>query len=327
MNRRADLDRQYLGLLEDVAFRPVFIMGDHRTGTTILYKILGATDCFNIVTAYHIINYHEIIHHHLNQSTTESQQQLAARFDQDGLRDRVIDRLPVTPDMPEEYGFILGNRGFRHWLKPDNVARLVELCKKIQLVSDSTRPLLLKNPWDFFLNFPYVKEVFPDSRFVFIHRHPIRTINSQLLAIRSALNTQNHYVALIADWYSQIFRQPFRRRFAQALFSSHFDLGLRIVTRHVALGADYFLKHLPRLPQSDYVSVRYEDLCKSPDSVVAKVLDSLGLQEKAAVEYETLIDVRSSPLLPEVKRHRASIFTRMKPYFDYCGYELEDPPV
>ena len=317
---RVDRDRQYISMLEDVVFQPVFIMGDHRTGTTILYMILGATECFNIVTAYHIINYSEIIYNYVNETVDECKEQLAALFNQKGLSERGIDGLPVSPDTPEEYGFVLRNTGSRPQLKPNNLVDFVNICKKLQLTSDPTRLLLLKNPWDF-LNFMYVKEAFPHSKFIFIHRDPINTINSQLKAIRSLLSTKNEYVALVADWYNQIFRQPFRLQIARFLFSSHFDLGLRIVTRHVALATGCFLKHVSSLPPKDYICVRYENLCKEPRLTITKILDWLGLKENTHVEYESFIHVRAGSLLSEVERSRESIYARMKHYFEYCGYQ------
>lgn len=326
MNRttdRADRDSQYIGMLEDVVFQPVFIMGDHRTGTTVLYEILGATECFNIVTAYHIIYRSELVHNYINQIVDSRKQQLAALFDQKGLTDRGIDRVQAGPDTPEEYGFALQNTGYRPQLKPGNLASFVELCKKIQLTSDASRPLLLKNPWDF-SNFMYVREAFPDSKFIFMHRNPIHTINSQLKATRSLVSTRNEYVALVVDWYDQIFRQPTRLQMTRFLFSTHFDLGLRVMTRHVARATDYFLKHVPSLPREEYVSVKYEDLCREPRRVVREILDWLQFHENRAVEYESFISVRGVSLLSEVERNQESILARMRPYFERCGYKLED---
>jgi hypothetical protein len=82
------------------------------------------------------------------------------------------------------------------------------------------------------------------------------------------------------------------------------------------------MKHLSSLPPGGYLSVRYEDLCREPGPFVAKVVDRLRLEPKANIDYESFIDPRQSPLLDEVERKRASIFGRMKPYFDYFGYGL-----
>ena len=126
---RSDLDAQYRDLLTDVTFRPVFVMGDHRSGTTILYKILGATGCFNIVTVYDIARFNRLLYDHVNHSTTESKEELNNYLRQRGMQDRVFDRVSVDADTPEEYGFILRNGGSRPQLREDNVADLVALCQ------------------------------------------------------------------------------------------------------------------------------------------------------------------------------------------------------
>jgi hypothetical protein len=72
-----DLDRQYLEKLENVSLQPIFILGLHRSGTSILYKTLGLTGCFNLVTAYHIIKYSEILYNHINSKEGKSKEELA----------------------------------------------------------------------------------------------------------------------------------------------------------------------------------------------------------------------------------------------------------
>ena len=317
---RTERDREHIGMLDGVDFDPIFIMGDHRTGTTVLYEVLGATQCFNVVTAHHIIDFGELLHQYVNKTTDDRKAQLSALFKDKGLRDRGLDGVQATPDTPEEYGFILRNERYRPKLKPGNLASLIELCKKVQLTSDPSRPVLLKNPWDF-LNFKFVREAFPDSKFIFIHRNPINTINSQLRSTRSLMSTKNEYVAQVAGWYRELFRRPLRLRMARSLFSPHFNLGLRIVTRHVNLATKYFLDHVSSLPQSSYVSVRYEDLCEEPRQTINTILDGLGLKGEASVEYGAMINVRSGSLLDEVERSRESIFRKMRGYFEYFGYE------
>ena len=313
-------DEPYLRLLQDINFLPIFILGDHRSGTTLLYKLLTATQCFNFVTAYHVIRYDEILFNYVNRRENDARQALDELFRSLGLRDRIIDGVAVTPDLPEEYGFILPNAGYRPQLGPSNLPGFIELCKKVQFVSASDRPLLLKNPWDL-LNFMYVKAAFPDARFIFIHRHPVHVINSQLHATRSLLSTRNAYVALIARWYAQLFQRPAQLFAMRLLFSSHLDLGLRITVRHVVRTTSYFLQHVGSLSEKDCVSIRYEDLCEDPKTNVGKILEFLGLEPRAFLAYDTFIEPRPFHLLPEVARKRHSILRRLEPYCIYHGYD------
>lgn len=313
------MDDPYLPLLEDVQFEPMFILGDHRSGTTLLYKLLSATGSFNFVTAYHIIRYDQVLFNYVNGREDDARQALDELLRSLGLRDRVVDGVAVTSDLPEEYGFILPNAGYRPQLSPSNLPGFIELCKKVQFVSASDRPLLLKNPWDF-LNFIYVKAAFPEAKFIFIHRHPIHVLNSQLRATRSLLSTRNAYVALIARWYAQLFERPGQLFAMRLLFSSHFDLGLRIATRHVVRATTYFLQHVGSLPETDYVSVRYEDLCEDPETIVVRILEFLGLKPAVSLAYDTFIEPRPVDLLPEVARKRYRILQRLEPYCVYHGY-------
>ena len=56
-----DADRPHRHLLESVDLQPVFIVGDSRSGTTVLYHLLARTGCFNPVTVYHILCGHELL--------------------------------------------------------------------------------------------------------------------------------------------------------------------------------------------------------------------------------------------------------------------------
>jgi hypothetical protein len=319
-SKHVDLDSPYGEMLRDVPFRPVFVMGDHRSGTTILYKLLGATGCFNLVSVYHVVCSRRLLYDHVHGCAGETRAAINAYFQQQGMQDRVFDKVAAEADMPEEYGYAFSHGGARPQLKPENRAELVALCQKIQLTSGASRPILLKNPWDYFRNFMVVKEAFPDSVFVFIHRYPPQVINSQMLAMQSLLRTRNAYVALVADWYNALFRQPLRLRLTRFLFSSHFDLGLRLAIRHVRRAADYYLENVSSLPAGDYITVRYEDLCADPRATLSSIMHALGLEDFADIDYNGYIKVRDVPLVGELERKWPQVSRSMKLYLDQFGY-------
>lgn len=316
-------DEPYIHLLHDVPFRPIFIMGDHRSGTTLLYQLLARTQYFNVVTAYHVIRYDELLSNHINRTEGDAKQQLGVCFRQLGLADRMIDRVKVSPDLPEEYGFILRNSGYKTQLSAQTMPAFMELCQKVQCISNPDRPLLLKNPWDF-LNFVYVKQVFPEAKFIFVHRNPINVINSQIKAIRSLLQSKNLYVAFIADWYNEMFEKPFQLYLARLLFSLQLGLGLRIVRRHVILAATYFLENVHQLPETDYMGIRYEDLCREPDTTITAILNFLQFPKNLGLEAQPFIQMRPTHLFDEVERNKTSILRRLAPYVAYCGYGVDD---
>ena len=141
-------DAPHMHRLAGIPVEPVFITGPHRSGTTLLYSLLLATQRFNGVTAYHVLRYRQILARHLAGETEQAKAELAEQFQAAGIFDRVIDGVRVTPDMPEEYGFVLADPGPPR-LRPTNLKRFVDLCRKVQFIGEPSRLLLLKNPWDF----------------------------------------------------------------------------------------------------------------------------------------------------------------------------------
>ncbi|NJN24395.1 MAG: sulfotransferase, partial [Acaryochloridaceae cyanobacterium RL_2_7] len=116
-----------------------------------------------------IIQYDQIVYnakHHIQDHAIEQLQEEFRRLD---ISDRGFDNVTVTPRLPEEYGFILRNHGYDNYVTPENLPLLREICQKIQLAGDLPRPILLKNPWCF-PHFLYIKEQFPNAKFIFIHR-------------------------------------------------------------------------------------------------------------------------------------------------------------
>ncbi|SKB13856.1 Sulfotransferase domain protein [Planktothrix sp. PCC 11201] len=314
-------DEPYLDLLDKVDFNPIFIMGDHRSGTTALYQILVATECFNYLNAYQIIKYDELLDGYINGTQEQTRQELEQLFNSLQISDRLLDEVKATPDLPEEYGFILKNSGYESYLSPENLKLFTQLCKKIKFISSLEKPLLLKNPWCF-PNFIYIKSVIPKAKFVFIHRHPLYVMNSKLKAVRLMLSVKSSYIQLINKEYKQIFDQPIRRFIFQVLYSGLFNLGLRRVTQQSLLSTSYFLEHIKLLPIDDYISIRYEDLCQTPELTILKILNFLKIEAKATLDYRKLITPRSLKLLPEVQRSRAQICSKLQAYLTYCSYQV-----
>jgi hypothetical protein len=318
-----DLDQQYLEKLENIIFQPVFIMGVQRSGTSILYKIFTATQLFNPVTTYHIIRYPELIHNHINNQEQDAKNMLAEFLKNNSQSDRGIDGLKITPDFPEEYGFLLGQKTEQTKLAPKNLPVFIELCKKIQFISDPKKPLLLKNPWDF-SNFIYIKQVFPTAKFIFIHRNPLKTLNSQIKAMRYLLQNKSPYMALLSPWYRHTFDNKLRLLIYRFLYSSHTPFRVNSTIKTLTNNVNYFLKNIELLNQEEYICMRYEDLCKDPESTISKILDFLGLKIKSNINYYDFIKTRETILLEEVQIRKSTILKRMKTYLSYCNYPVEN---
>ncbi|MGD2082647.1 MAG: sulfotransferase [Chromatiales bacterium] len=319
----ATADTPYLQKIQDLPFSPVFIMGDHRSGTTLLYDLLARTGCFNIVTAYHVIHYGELLRNHLENRTDQAKKELEARFERLGITDRKIDNVDITPDTPEEYAWFL--RGIPR-LNRLNLGRFTEACRKVQFISGPERPLLLKNPWDYDRNFLRVARLFPDAPIIFIHRNPVDIVNSRLKAARVNFGEKNAYGALISPRYEKMFKRRVGVQVMRFLFSDTWNLGVRITSRHVARAADYYLDHVGELPESRYTWVRYEDLCTSPDESVRGLMEFLRMPAKAPLDLAGHIAPRQTRLLPAVEGHLPRIGDKLARYCEAFDYPIPGAP-
>lgn len=161
--------------------------------------------------------------------------------------------------------------------------------------------MLLKNPWDV-LTFAFVKQAFPGARFVFIRRHPLNLMNSQLRATRSLYTQRNPYLAMLSPWYRQLFDRPGQLQLTRLIAERRFGVGARVTGRHVVKVANYYLENIGELPAEDYVELRYEDLCAEPDNVLQRVLTFLEVKTRSPVSARELVHPRMAPVLPEVQQ-------------------------
>jgi thiol-disulfide isomerase/thioredoxin len=313
------LDYPYLDRLTDVKFQPIFILGDHRSGTTLLYQTLAASGCFNAVKAYHIIKYEEILHNYIKQIEKQKLQELQDTFIQIGISDRVFDKIQVSPELPEEYGFIIRNSGHEPYLDTDSLEIFIEACRKVQFTSNLDKLLLLKNPWCYPC-FKYIQKEFPNAKFIFIHRHPVHVINSKLKAVNTVLSHWNPYTSLISKKYNKIFKNPINRLIYRVMYSQQLNLGVNKVLKQSMKSTTYFLDNIDTISSKTYVSIRFEDFCERPQETLQKIFDFLQLVPQIPTDYDSLIEKRPTKLLPTVEKNQTRIYKQLKPYFDFHGY-------
>ena len=317
-------DAPYLPKLEGITFRPVFIMGLHRSGTTLLHRLLAETGCFNYVSAYDVICYHEVLANHFAGRTPTARAELLSRFKSLGLTTRIIDETPATAEAPIEYGFaIMQVTNGRPRITEKTLDVFRQVARKMQLAGDPSKPLLLKNPWDqiYFLD---LKRWFPDAKFVFIHRHPAATLNSQMRAMRSLFEAKNEFSALITPWYRDMWDRPLRRMVALSLNRRPLLLWERLMNLQVMRMVGYYLKNFKKLPAGDVISLRYEDLCRDPDALMRRITDFLEVHPDGTISYRDKIAPRESRLPAEVLALYKRLKPKLQPYLEEQGYA--DPP-
>jgi hypothetical protein len=320
-------DAPHLDRIRDVTFRPVFITGFHRSGTTFLHRLLHASGCFNVLTVYQVIHYHEVLANFLAGTEAEAKRRLAERFRDAGITRHGIHDVELTPDFEEEYGFVLNEStivdGLENLRSPRlrawNLPKFTEACRKVQFTQDPSLPILLKNPWDY-TNFLEIKRLIPDAKFLILHRHPARVINSQLKAVRQVLGSRNEFIAMISKGYVKAFRRPFVMRIARWLFRSGRSLGTRFIFRRYAKSVRFVHAHLSELPPADRYEIRYEDMCARPNEVVNVILGWLGLHGDPKVDYAKMVETRAGRLLPEVVAKQEYLARRLADYYAAHGY-------
>lgn len=323
MSNRTDTrnERQYLKELKNADFQPVFILGVHRSGTSILYKMLTLTGCFNPVTAYHLINYDKLLSNHHEQKEQEAKQRLTESFLKNGLTDRGIDKLKITADFAEEYGFLLGAKTQQMHITKKNVALFIELCKKIEFIAGNQKPILLKNPYDF-PNFLYLKEVFPNARFVFIHRHPLKTISSTLNAIRTLLQDKNPYTTSLSRTYDLCYSNPLLLQPLRFIFHALAECCVVVLTRNTKKSVDYYLKNIEKLSKNEYISITYEDFCAHPQETLQNIMEKLSLTMIQKIDAASMISPRNIAIDNSVQKLRINVYKSMKAYFDLFHYTI-----
>ncbi len=300
------------------AVTPVFVMGPHRSGTTILYKLLADTGRFNVTTAYHVLNRGRLASLADRAAAAAARAELAALFTARGLADREFDAMPVSPDIPEEYAYALDHQGRRPRLDPRNLPGFLAFCRAADAVQQPGRPLLLKNPFDAD-NFVYMASAVPRARFVFVHRHPTEVISSQVRAVRSVLGQKNEYVALVSSRYRRLCDRPAALAAARLLYGGRLPLLVSQVAGAIRRVNAYYVEHRASLDAGIACDLTYRELCADPAGVLARVLASLGLPPPAPRDYAAAVRPRSLTPLPEVERRRAAIERQNAEYCRLVG--------
>ena len=301
---------------------PVFIIAPHRSGTTILYSLLAASGCFNVVTAFHVLNRHRLLDLHQRGELEAARRTLQSQLDSAGVTDEYGE--PVTADHPEEYSYALARQGRRPTLDRENLASFREFCRAAQAVQDPARPLLLKNPFDT-RNFLFIRDAVPDARFVLLHRHPAEVIDSQLRLIRWMLHTRSSYDALIVERYRRLYDRRVRLAAARAVCSPRLPLLFEMVFRNIVAGCDYAVAHAAALG-AQAISITYTDLCRDPAGVATRVLDFAGVEPDGRAADASMVGRRTGGLTPEVERRLPRIERRTDTYRRQFGVPCVSSP-
>ena len=157
----------------------VFIIGLHRSGTTFLYQTMADGLPVAAVRLVHVLCWRELSAPEGPSTLETLRAALNETFRARGISDRKIDRIHVSANTVEEYGWILRYAGGSMSLREATLPVFRELCSLVPRTGEPEGPLVLKNPWDTG-RVAWLVTTFPSARFVFLSRDPEAILRSQV---------------------------------------------------------------------------------------------------------------------------------------------------
>jgi omega-hydroxy-beta-dihydromenaquinone-9 sulfotransferase len=200
---------------------PLFILGHWRSGTTHLHNLLSHDARFGYPNLYQVICPHTFLRTEGFGSKLLSMIAPSTRAGVDNVR--------MGPDVPYEDEFALaamssvspyttmafpqGQKRYDRFLtlrdaSPDEIRRWKEAITEFlqKLSFKHQRPLVLKSP-PHTCRIRLLLELFPDAKFVFIHRHPFDVFRSMKKLLSGGLRYWQMQDARCVDWQERTIRQ------------------------------------------------------------------------------------------------------------------------
>ncbi len=260
---------------------PVFILGHWRSGTTHLYNIMSK-DAFGYVPPvatglpWDLMLLARMVRPLLEKALPEH---------------RYIDNIPVTPDAPQEDEIALANmtpvsfyhgiyfpKQFDAYLDEglffDGLTarqigqwreRFEYLMRKLYVHQDKKR-LLIKNPV-YTARAAFLHEIFPDARFIHIHRNPYAVF----------LSMRNFWQKLLAEFALQDF--------------AHVDIDQTILSVYTRMMGQ-LTEDLAAIPAHLQMELCYDDLDADPLGSIQQIYTTLGIDgyEAARPVFSAYLD-------------------------------------
>jgi hypothetical protein len=197
----------------------------------------------------------------------------------------------------------------------------VRFCQKVQYVSDPSVPLVLKSCPDY-RNFLFIKSKIPNAKFVFLFRHPLRLLDSQLRIFQKA--EANKLMLMMSKRYS-ITESPVVKRLMKGAFSDCFGInpGHSWLIHRMKVAEGQLFKDLPFVERKDYIFVGYEDLMVDAQSHVQRILAHVGETCPADVNLNPYIQPRKFELLPDIQKRQEYLLRLFQKTRDLVGYDEE----
>lgn len=294
---------------------PVFILGHWRSGTTHLYNLMACDRRFGYVSPlatgmpWDFLILGRLLGPILNRVMP---------------RDRLIDNIPVTPTSPQEDEIALASmtrQSFFHGLffpehleealrqhvffdetSPEEVEKWCETFRyflgKVQRQHRGRR-LMIKNPV-YTARVALLHRLFPDARFIHVHRHPEEVFRS----------TKSFYSKLL-PWLA-LQKVP------------ELDMDRIILEVYVRM-MESVIEESKDLPPDQFVEIGFSELEESPMEVMESIYGRLGLGEFGSVRspFQSYLDsisgYRKNPHSPPAS-DRERVYEQARSLYEHWGY-------
>lgn len=280
-----------------------FVLGPHRSGTTILCQALAGSGEFLYLTAADIVAFH--------QGADRVEPTLGELVQR--RESRKIDDVRLSEDPPEEYGFLLPGRCLSEEFAP----KLAGIYRDLAAKRGVEKRALLRNPWDL-PRTALIQRLFPKASFVFVVRDPIQTINSQLQAVRTLFAEPSEYHCLLDRRYRRVVRRKRLFRFYRRVSSR--GMMVSLLAKSFQRSTDRLIRDLDTLPRETWTVTKYEDLVREPEKELARVYGFLGLPPGEIPRLAEAIRPSGRELDPDVTARIPKIRKRTRSFRQTFGY-------
>jgi hypothetical protein len=297
---------------------PIFVLGVWRSGTTHLHNLLAQDERFAFPNTYQVYYPHTFL-------TTERLQSWMMQTVMPATRPQDNVRMGVGEPQEDEFAqcSLTGLSCMLGWAFPRSTrydryltfrdaspeeirrwqAALYGFAQKLSFKYD--RPLVFKSPGHT-ARIRMLLEIFPDARFVHIHRHPLVVHQSTVHTFRKVTAWWRLQMDERPDWEETILRQY------KELYEAFFEQRELIAPER-------------------FHELSFEDLERDPMLEMRRLYDALGLPDFTAVEQ------RLQSYLDSLAGYRKNTFPELGPAlrdriarecrrcFDEWGYTAGDP--
>ena len=250
-----------------IKHHPIFIIGHWRSGTTYLHNVLSLDENLGFFTTFHAYL----------PGVFLGGEKLFKKIVSDSVPDkRPMDDVPMHADFPQEDQYAVGAFSpysyYHGWCFPKNMEfynkyvlmedvsdYTVEKWKKVYMyllkkatLANNGKRLVLKNQ-DNTSKIRYLLEMFPDAKFIMIHRNPYDMYHSMMKFMRIVIPlycVQNPpKIKIVEKSMMNLYANMFKRYF----------------------------KDRSLIPEGNLIEIRYEDFVSKPMNALKNIYKDLGL--------------------------------------------------